>query len=149
MEHHPQSRPPSRDHGDADLNAAQSALDGRDCLSPEAIAEARRTNEAAAVAAGKWTPARRESLRRVVEKCRAFVRCADEFIPDDGAWFHPEALHDHHVEMVDAIDAELAAWGEGEAPAPILPAYEGVESVAFAAPAHNPGARVAPTGGGR
>ena len=121
-------------------------------ISPEAIAEARRVNEAAMVAAGKWTTERREALRRVVEKCRAFVRCADEFVPDDGTWFHPEALHEHHVEMVDAIDAELLAWDEGDSPAPILPAYDGAEPVAcdaFSAPAHNPGARVVATGGGR
>ena len=70
----------------------------------------------------RWTPARRAALRRLIEAARAFVRCADEFVPDDGTWFLPGALDERTEALADALDADGAAWDDGAAPA-ILPEY--------------------------
>jgi hypothetical protein len=67
----------------------------------------------------KWTPERRAALRRTIEAARRFVRCADEFVPDDGTWFYPDALGEYGDALNDAIEAEARAWDEDPAePAP-------------------------------
>lgn len=88
------------------------------------------------IADPKWTPARRAALRRTIEAARRFVRAADEFVPEDGANFYP-----------DALDAEGRAWDEGPAPLPLNLRPEPLCPVdGFAAPPGNPGARVIRTG---
>lgn len=61
----------------------------------------------------KWTPERRAALRRTIAAARRFVECADEFVPDDGTWFYPDALGEYGDALNDAIEAEAHAWDEG------------------------------------
>ena len=58
----------------------------------------------------KWTRQRFDAMRATIEAARAFVRCADEFTPHDGARFYPEALDERYVALSDAMDAEGRAW---------------------------------------
>ena len=90
----------------------------------------------------KWTPERLASLRRVIEAARAFVRCADEFVPDDGQHFYPGALGEYADALDRALSADGRAWDEGPDGPPLVIARETLTPVdAFAAPASNPGAR--------
>lgn len=95
----------------------------------------------------KWTPERIAALRRTIEAARRYVRCADEFVPADGSRFLPDALGECGSDLVNALDADAHAWGDGDEPAMIALRSEPLCPVdAFAAPAHNPGARVIRTG---
>jgi hypothetical protein len=99
------------------------------------------------IADPKWTPARRAALRRTIEAARRFVRAADEFVPEDGANFYPDALGEHSDALSDALGAEGRAWDEGPAPLPLNLRPEPLCPVdGFAAPPGNPGARVIRTG---
>lgn len=92
----------------------------------------------------KWTPERRAALRRTIEAARRYVRAADEFVPEDGEHFYPDALGEHADALVDAIDADGRAWDVG--PGVLQPLSLRREELCavdgFVAPPGNPGARV-------
>lgn len=58
----------------------------------------------------KWTRERLDAMRATIEAARAFVRCADDFVPRDGSRFYPGALDEHYVALSDAMDADGRAW---------------------------------------
>lgn len=60
----------------------------------------------------RWTPRRRETLRDLIEMCRAFVRCADEFVTEDGARFYPDALTERWEALDAAHERNAKAWEE-------------------------------------
>lgn len=97
----------------------------------------------------KWTPERIAALRRTIEAARRYVRAADEFVPADGSRFLPDALRECGSDLVNALDEDARAWGDGDEPAtlaqvlrpePLCP-VDG-----FSVPASTPGARVIRTG---
>lgn len=107
----------------------------------------------------KWTPERIAALRSTIEAARAFVRCADEFVPREGEHFYPDALDEYFVALGDAIEAEGRAWDAEPATATDVSRVPcpGGEATAmlygtlapcdgFVAPAGNPGARVVESG---
>ena len=61
----------------------------------------------------KWTPERRAAQRKSIEAARAFVRCADEFVPREGEHFYPEALQEYANVLADAFVEELDLWDGG------------------------------------
>lgn len=64
------------------------------------------------MSAEKWTPERVAALRRTIENARRFVRLADEFIPEDGRWFHPEGIDEAHSTLEGCFAIEAATWDE-------------------------------------
>lgn len=61
---------------------------------------------------GRWTTRRREALRRLINACRRLVNCADEFAPEDGSHFYPDALAEYTEALDDAYASNAKAWEE-------------------------------------